>query len=77
MSQILVLARQAITLWSGFNLRPTFIQVVEAIENLGKGASMNTDVILFFYSSKKNLPYFPPKNMLSEQMFPGQDNVNI
>ena len=64
MSQVLVLARQAITSWSGFNLRPTFIQVVEAIENLGKGASRNTDVILFFYSSKKLTLFSPKKHVI-------------
>ena len=69
MSQVLVLARQAITSWSGFHLRPSFREVIEAIENLGKGASKNTDVIVFF--SSINLPEFP-KNTLSDDMLPAQ-----
>ena len=71
MSQVLVLARQAITSWSGFHFRPSFREVVEAIENLGKGASKNTDVIVFF-SSSINLPEFPKKDTLSDDMLPAQ-----
>lgn len=57
MSQVLVLARQGTTEWSGFNRRPTFKEVVEAIENLGGSASEDTDVII---SLKQNTyPYFP------------------
>ena len=57
MSQVLVLARQGTTEWSGFHRRPTFKEVVQAIENLGSSASKDTDVII---SLKQNTyPYFP------------------
>ena len=44
MSQVLVLSRQAITSWGGFSQRPTFIQVVQAIENLDTPYSQPTGV---------------------------------
>ena len=34
MSQVLVCGRQAVCSWDGFHFRPTFLQVVEAIENI-------------------------------------------
>ncbi|MCG8626581.1 MAG: hypothetical protein MJE68_31850 [Proteobacteria bacterium] len=46
MSQVLVLARQAITSWGGFHIRPSVEDVVKAIENLGQPSDSSLGVII-------------------------------
>ena len=49
MSQVCVLARQAITSWGGFSKRPTLEDVVYAIENLG-GSNKQSSGVISVYS---------------------------
>ena len=49
MSQVMVCARQAVCFWGGFHLKPTFAQVVEALESLGSGRKQSGVIFLSFF----------------------------
>ena len=59
MSQVLVSARQAVCSWGGgFEFRPTFAEVVEACECLGRDRKAKSGVIIFLLSNKLLHIYF-------------------
>ena len=51
MSQALICAKQAVCSWGGFDLEPTFPEVIQALENLGSGKK-HSGVISFSFKSK-------------------------
>ena len=62
MSQVHILARQAVTSWGGFNMRPTFDDVLKAIEGLPSrakklsGVSIHQEQFLRYSYNKRKLP---------------------
>ena len=51
MSQVLICAKQAVCSWGGFDLKPTFPEVIQALENLGSGKK-HSGVISFSFKSR-------------------------
>ena len=61
----MVCARQAVCSWGGFDLKPSFAQVIEALENLGTGKKQSGVIFVTFFliiltnfiSGEKKLPF--------------------
>ena len=63
----MVCARQAVCSWGGFHLRPTFAQVVEACELLGRDRKKTqSGVNIVFFSNKLLHLYFRLKHSTFE-----------
>ena len=57
----MVCARQAVCSWGWFDLKPSFAQVIEALENLGTGKKQEWGNFCYFLSNYINKLYFRRK----------------
>ena len=64
MSQVIVCCKQAVCSWGGFHLRPTFAEVVEACEYLGRQKKAKSGVNIFLLSNKLLNIYFELYNLV-------------
>ena len=62
MSQVMVCARQAVCSWGGFDLKPTFPEVIETLEYLGTGKKQSGVIFPSFKLSEHTL-FLEKKNL--------------